>query len=265
VTVVLAVLAGGTTQVVLLLGAAMLGFQSSIGATNDLADRVEDARRGARKPILAGQIGLPTARLVAVAGAMVGLGLSAVVGPGATLVGAVGLMTGIAYDLWLRPRGLEVVAYAIAIPALLVYAWSGAAGTLPPGGLALVALAASIGPGLYLANALVDVDLDTLDGARGLVPRLGQRGSVASLALVVAATHALAWLLWMDTSRPPAATIAMLVGGVAAVTGVILSARPERSRRSLGWMVQALGTAALGIGLVAALSLDAGAPAVGIA
>jgi 4-hydroxybenzoate polyprenyltransferase len=177
----------------------------------------------------------------------------------------VGLLCGIAYDVWLRPRGLEVVAYAIAIPALLVYAWWGAAGALPPGGIGLVGLAALVGPALYLANALVDADLDTLDGARGLVPRLGPRRSVASLALVVAATHALAWLLWMDTPRPPAATIAMLIGGGAAITGVILSARPERSRRSVGWMIQALGTAMLGLGLVAALSLDAGAPAVGIA
>ena len=264
-TVVLAALAGATTDVVILLGTAMVGFQSSIGATNDLADRAEDARRAARKPIPAGQVGLRAARLVAVAGALVGLGLSALVGPGVMVVGAVGLLCGIGYDLWLRPRHLEVVAYAIAIPALLVYAWWGAAGALPSGGLALVGLAALVGPGLYLANALVDADLDTLDGARGLVPRLGQRGSVAMLVVIVASTHALAWLVWMGTPRPAVATIAMLAGGGATVAGVILSARPERSRRSLGWMIQALGMAMLGLGLVAALSLDGGAATAGMA
>lgn len=163
----LASLAGGSAQDVALLAAAMLGFQSSIGATNDLADRREDARRGVRKPLPAGQIGAPTATLVAIIGALVGLALSALFGPLVLLVGAIGLGCGIAYDLWLRSRGLEVLAYAVALPALLTYAWWGAAGSLPPGGLALLALAALIGPGLYIANALVDVEVDVHEDPLG--------------------------------------------------------------------------------------------------
>jgi 4-hydroxybenzoate polyprenyltransferase len=254
VTVALASLAGGSTQTVALLGAAMLGFQSSIGATNDLADRVEDRRRGARKPIPAGQIGVTTALLVAVVGALVGLGLSALVSPAAVVVGAIGLLSGVAYDMWLRPRGLEVVAYAIALPALLVYAWWGASGTLPPGGPTLLALAALVGPALSLANGLVDVELDVQEGHAGLPARIGQRACVVLLAVLVAATHVLAWLLWMGTDRPELATLTMAAGGVLALAGVVLSADGRRSRRSMGWTAQALGTAALGIGLLAALS-----------
>jgi 4-hydroxybenzoate polyprenyltransferase len=258
VTMALASLAGGSIQVVVLLGGAMLALQSSIGATNDLADRVEDRRRGARKPIPADQIGVPAATAVSVLGALVGLALAALAGPVVVLVGGIGLLAGIAYDLWLRARGLEVVAYAIALPALLVFAWWGAAGTLPPGDLALLALAAMVGPSLYLANSLVDVELDVLERAPGLVARLGQRGAVLALAFLVVTTHALAWILWAGTDRPTGATIAMLVGGITAVVGVALSAQVDRGRRSMGWAAQALATAALGVGIVAALAGETG-------
>jgi len=103
------------------------------------------------------------------------------------------------------------------------------------------------------------------DGSAGLVARLGQRRSVLMLALLVGATHALAWLLWMGTDRPVGGTLAMLAGGAAALAGVGLAADRRRSRRVTGWTAQALATAALGIGLVAALSAEAGTRAVAIA
>jgi 4-hydroxybenzoate polyprenyltransferase len=254
VTIALASLAGGSAPDIALLGGAMLGFQSSIGATNDLADREEDGRRGAAKPIPAGQIGLPAAMLVALVGAGLGLGLSALVGPGVALVGAIGLGCGIAYDLWLRPRGLEALAYAVALPVLLVYAWWGASGALPPGGLALVALAALLGPGLYVSNALVDVDDDTRERTTVLTARLGRGASVTLLAVLVVTTHLLAWSLWLSTERPLVPALAMITGGALGMAGVGLSADRRRGARSLGWTAQALATALLGVGLLAALA-----------
>jgi 4-hydroxybenzoate polyprenyltransferase len=238
----------------------MVGFQASIGATNDLADRVADGARGARKPIPAGQVSVRMARIVATAGAVAGLALSALVGPAALLLGAAGLACGIAYDLWLRPRGLAVIAYALALPLLVLYAWWGAAGAMPPGGAALLALAALIGPGLHLSNALVDVDLDATDEPTGLAVRLGQDGAVTALGTVVVVTQLLAWLLWAGTDRPLGPALLMLVGGLLAAVGVALSAGRRRRTRSTGWMTQAVATACLGIGLVAAL---AGSSAVG--
>jgi 4-hydroxybenzoate polyprenyltransferase len=254
VTVALAVLAGGAPPTVALLGVGMLGFQSSIGATNDLADQAEDRARGARKPIPSGQVSPPVASRIAIAGAAVGLGLSALVSPVVLLVGASGLACGIAYDLWLRTRGLAVLAYALALPLLLLYAWWGAAGTAPPGGPVLLLLAALVGPGLYLANALVDVDLDAVDRSAGLAARLGHRAAVAWLALIVALAQSLAWLLWASTPRPTGPALVMLTGGALAVVGVALSAGHQRAMRSAGWTSQALATALLGVGLVAALA-----------
>lgn len=258
-TVALAVIAGGSPQTVALLGAGMLGFQSCIGATNDLADRARDRARGARKPIPAGQVGVPAATLVALTGAILGLGMSAIAGPVVLLVGASGLSCGIAYDLWLRPRGLAVLAYALALPLLLVYAWWGAAGVMPPGGLALIGLAVSIGPGLHLANDLVDVDLDALDEPTGLAVRLGRRGSVAVLATVVCVTNLLAWSLWSGTQRLPGSALVMVLGGLLAAAGVALSAGRRRRSRSMGWTCQALATALLAVGLLAGLA--GGSPA----
>jgi 4-hydroxybenzoate polyprenyltransferase len=252
--VALALIAGGTPLAATLLGGAMLGFQSSIGATNDLADQVVDAARDARKPIPAGQVSVGAARVVAVAGAAVGLAIAALVSPAALQRGAAGLTCGIAYDLWLRARGLAVAAYALALPVLLLYAWWGAAGIAPPGGGALLLLAASIGAGLYLANALVDVDLDAVDEPTGLAVRLGQRGTVIALASILTVTQVLAWSLWGGTERPATPALGMLAGTVLAASGVVLSAGRTRATRSMGWTIQAVAAALLGVGLVATLA-----------
>jgi 4-hydroxybenzoate polyprenyltransferase len=253
-TVALALIAGGNPPTVALLGVGMLGFQASIGATNDLADRVTDEARGAGKPLPAGQIGVRAAAAVAVIGAVLGLASSALVGPGALLLGTAGLACGISYDLWLRPRGLAVLAYALALPLLLGYAWFGAAGVPPPGGAGLLLLAALIGPGLHIANALVDVDLDAVDEPRGLAVRLGRRRGVSLLAAVVATTQLIAWLLWAGTHRPIGSVLLMASSGVLAVAGVVLSADRRRGSRSMGWTCQAVATALLGVGLAAALA-----------
>jgi len=252
-TVALASLAGGAAPTLAALGVGMLGFQSAIGATNDLADRARDRERGAAKPIPAGQIGVPGALAVAIGGALVGLVLAALVGPVVLVTGAVGLACGLAYDLWLRTRGLGTLAYAVALPTLLVHAWWGGAGTLPPGGGEVLLLAALMGPGLHLSNALVEPDLDTTLLARVGV-RDGQRVAVAALGVVIGATHLLAWGVLAGAGLPMGPGTAMLVGGALAIVGVALSASRGRQRRALGWTCQAIATAALAVGLLGGLA-----------
>ncbi len=236
-----------------MLGVGMLAFQSAIGATNDLADRTRDRESGAAKPIPAGQIGVPGAMAVAIAGSVVGLVLAALVGPVVLVTGAVGLACGIAYDLWLRTRGLGTLAYAVALPTLLVHAWWGGAGSMPPGGVAVLLLAALVGPGLHLSNALVELDFGgTLLSRAGV--RGGQRLAVATLLLVIGVTHLLAWGLLAGTDRPIGPVSAMLVGGVLAALGVALSMRASPQRRAMGWTCQAVATAALAVGLLGALA-----------
>ena len=55
VVAVLAALAGGTPLAIATLTLAMLAFQASIGATNDLVDLPRDRQVAARKPLPAGQ------------------------------------------------------------------------------------------------------------------------------------------------------------------------------------------------------------------
>lgn len=252
-TVALASLAGGAPPTVVALGVGMLGFQSAIGATNDLADRARDRETGAAKPIPAGQIGLPAAVAVAVGGSAVGLVLAALVGPVVLVTGAVGLACGLAYDLWLRTRGLGTLAYAVALPTLLVHAWWGGSGTLPPGGAEVLLLAALVGPGLHLSNALVEPDLGTTLLGRADA-RDGHRLAVAVLGVVIGATHLLAWGLLAGTGRPDGPVWAMLAGGVLAALGVGLSASASRGRRAMGWTCQAIATASLAVGLLGALA-----------
>ncbi len=262
---VLAALAGGTVQVVLVLAIAMFAFQVSIGAVNDLADLEHDRAIGAPKPLPAGQVSVQVARAVAVAGGAIGCTLSAFVGLDVLLVGVVGYACGIGYDLWLRTRGLAWVAYAAAIPLLLVYAWLGGAGTLPPSWPLLLPAAAAIGPALHLSNSFVDVDTDAADPAGGLAGRLGRRRGLLAMTGLLALVYGLAWAIVATgtgkstgeevgtSSRSILGPAGMLVATVIAIIGVGLSAGGSRRTRAMGWGFQATATALLGVSLLASI------------
>ncbi len=264
----LASLAGGTPLMIATLALAMFGFQVSIGATNDLADLPRDRASDTRKPLPAGQVKERTARIVAIGGGVVGLALSATLGIAVLLVGATGYLCGIGYDLWLRRHGLAWVAYAAACPLVLMYAWLGAAGSLPPAWPLLLPLAAAIGPALHLSNSLIDIDTDRQDPDGGLASRLGRRRSLAVLVTLVVIVHGLAWVViaspWARRSAGLAATsgegvpwpaVGMVVAGLLAILGCGLSASDRRQRRTGGWVAQATATALLAVAWVA--SVDA--------
>jgi len=260
VVATLAVVAGGTPSEVVALTVAMFGFQASIGATNDLADLPRDRRAGSRKPLPAGQGSVGMARTVAVAGGLVGLCLSATFGPAVLVVGAAGYACGIGYDLWLRTRRLAWLAFAAALPLLLAYPWLGAAGTLPPRWPLLLPMAAAIGPALHLSNSLIDVDTDATDPAGGLAGQLGRSRALAVLVLLLGFVYLFAWVaVGRGVQSAPAgiavavplAAAGMVLATVSAVVGVGLSASHQRTRRTAGWVAQAVAAALLGVAWVA--------------
>ena len=268
VVAALAVLAGGTPLAIATLTIAMFGFQASIGATNDLADLPRDRLADSRKPLPAGQVTVRMARSVAVAGGLVGLGLSATIGPMVLLAGAAGYACGIGYDLWLRTRRLAWLAYAAAVPLLLAYAWLGASGTLPPAWPLLLPMAAAIGPALHVSNSLIDVDTDATDPAGGLAGQLGRSRSLAVLTAMLVIVYVLAWaavgvgpgslprsqgVVWPSATGGFLAAAGMLVATLLAAVGVGLSASHARSWRMAGWAVQAIATALLGVAWIAAI------------
>lgn len=249
---VLAWLAGAPASVVAALAAAMLGFQVSIGALNDLVDAPDDARSKPGKPIPSGQVSPGMARATVVVGAGTGAACAAWVSGPALLLGLTGYACGVAYDVWLKRRGLGAVAFALALPILLLFAWTGATGDLPPGWPTLLPVAALAGPALHLANTLTDLDHDRASGMDGLAIRVGRRRALLVLTVLVATVHGLAW--WTLRSLPDASAASVGLAAAASSTaswGLLLSARADDRATAWGWTLQAISMAALTLAWVA--------------
>jgi 4-hydroxybenzoate polyprenyltransferase len=212
---------------------------------------------------------------VAVAGAIVGVSLSAASGP-STAVAALGCLgLGYAYDLRLSRTPLSWLPLALALPLLPIHAWLGATGSIPPGLITLGPVAILAGAGLSLANGLVDVERDTRSGRRALSVALG-RGRTWLLQ-TVALGGAVVLALWLAPTGPlvtgaaPAPTGMLFDPGVlravrtlgvpvgAAVIGVgavvLRSHRPAVRER--GWELEAMGVAGVGLGWLAGTALSA--------
>ena len=242
--------AGGDAGRALLLALAMAGFQVSIGAVNDLADRHLDAAGKAWKPLPAGRLSVTAARAVAYLAFLLGAGLSALAGPAPLLVGLAGHATGLAYDLRLKRAGWGWLAFAVALPLVPLYAWSGAGAGLPPRLGPLVVLAALAGLQLALGNELADLDVDAAAHGRGLALRLGRRRATALLLVAAAAVLSVAALTLGATS--PISLITLAAGAAVSAAGALASTRSAPRWRWLGWQAQAVGVAVLALAWIPA-------------
>ena len=252
--IALAIVADASLLEAGLLGLAMLGFQASIGALNDIVDADRDRLGKPTKPIPAGLIGSRGATIVAVAGAAVGLVISAGFGLPVLILGAAGYGCGLAYDLVMRRRGLGWLCFAGAFPLLLAWTWMAAAGSLPPGWPLLLPLAALAGPTIHLANSLVDLEADAT-GWGDQPGDVARRGPCAARAddpqhrrIYVLAWVILRWLADPSTAALAVAAAATLCAGL----GVSLSWRSATRAREHGWLLQATGLALLAVAWVAA-------------
>jgi 4-hydroxybenzoate polyprenyltransferase len=101
----------------------------------------------------------------------------------------------------------------------------------------------------------VDLERDRRLGVRGLPAVLGRVGSLAVLAVVQAAIHAVAWFTLL--TGPEASNLALFAVGISGATtlaGVVLSASPDPVWREWGWRGQAVGLALLALGWLAAIT-----------
>jgi len=250
----LALVAGAEAATAGLLAGAMLGFQMSIGALNDIVDANDDRLAIRDKPIPAGLISVPVATAIVVAGGIAGLTISAGFGLSVLILGAIGYGAGVAYDLVMRRLGLGWLCFAVAFPTLLAWTWTAAADALPPGWPFLLPLAAVAGPAIHLANSLVDVDTDERAGLSSPATRLGPAGARWTLAGLTVTVYVLAWFLLISLPAvDPGAILAAVFASVVAVVGVGLSW--QRSGRALqaGWMAQAVGLAAFAVAWIASV------------
>ena len=174
---------------VVVLGAAMLLDQASVGLSNDWIDADRDRAVGrSDKPVARGEIpvGVVSAAAWLTAGGAVLMTLP--LGPAATAAHVVALGSAWAYNTVLKNSAVSVLTYALSfgllpgiatlarpVPALPVW-WAVAAGAL-------------LGVAAHFANVLPDLDDDRQTGIRGLPHRLGLRPSIVITwgSLVVAA------------------------------------------------------------------------------
>ena len=251
----LALIAGGERPVAGSLAVAMLGFQFSIGALNDVADVEADRPWKPRKPIPAGLVPVEWAITIVVLGALVGLGISASFGVVVLILGAAGYASGVAYDVALRRVGLGWLCFAAAIPLMLSWTWLAAAGTLPPAWPLLLPLAALAGPALHLANSLVDVDSDAQTDRTSLATWLGPHGAKVALAILMATILVLAWATVAAVGAASSlALAAAVVATISTAFGVALSWQEDRRAREAGWLLQAVGLATVAAAWLASMA-----------
>ncbi|KAE8763174.1 UbiA family prenyltransferase [Georgenia thermotolerans] len=220
VVAVLVVVAGLPPVTGVVLTAAVLAGQLSIGWSNDLLDADRDARVGRTdKPIATGV--LP--RAVVRRALAVVLAVCAVASLAAGLLsGLVHLVLGVgsgwAYNLGLKRTAWSFLPYAVAFGALPVWVWlAGDPVRLPPAWM--VAAGSLLGLGAHLLNVLPDLADDAATGVRGLPHRLGARASgLLALGCLVAAT---AVIVLGPAGPTPGWAWAVLAGVVAGAAGAL--------------------------------------------
>ena len=218
----LAAVAGAGTSRTVLLAAALLTGQLSIGWLNDAVDAPLDAAAGrTEKPVVAGQVSAGTVRAAAAAAVVATVPLSLALGRLPGLLHLLLVASGWAYDLRLKRTVLSPLPYLVAFGALPAVAATTAGAPVP---VLLVTAAGVLAVAAHFANTVPDAEADARTGVRGLPQRLGPTGSrwVAG-AGVVAASLVLLVGAW---SVLPVPSVVLLVA--AGLLGAAGGALPPR-------------------------------------
>jgi 4-hydroxybenzoate polyprenyltransferase len=229
----------------LVVAAAVVAGQFSVGWSNDYIDRHRDADRD-DKPIATGDVGATTVRRAALIALLVCIPLSLASGWRAGLVHLVAVGAAWAYNLGLKATVLSPVPYIVAFGLLPAFVTLGKAGHPLPPAWAFVG-AALLGCGAHFVNTLSDLDDDLRFGIRGLPQRLGAAASLLIGALLL---DAAALTLALAPSGPPSfAALGLLVLAMVFVIGVIVAARNGHPKAA--WYMT-LATALLAVTLLLA-------------
>ncbi len=221
----LAATAGQSFVGCILVAAALLTGQLSIGWCNDYVDRERDVATGRPdKPVAVGAVGVRTVGIACLAALGACVPLSFAVGPTFGVVHLVAVGGGWAYDLGMK-RGLgSFLPYALSfglLPSIATLSldpplWSPWWGT---------AAGACLGVAAHLANALPDLADDRATGVHGLPQRLGE---TASRGVAAGALAAGALLLAFAPPGPP---------GSAGLVGLVVTALLLVGAFGLRWPV----------------------------
>lgn len=229
-----------------ILGAAFLLNQASVGLSNDWIDADRDRAVGRTdKPVALGLISVAIVRTTAVVAAILAVLVTLPLGIGATIAHAIFIGSAWAYNAGLKNTPISVLPYIVSFGLLpMVVALSRPEPAFAaPWALGLGAL---LGVAAHFANVLPDLEDDARTGVAGLPHRIGRRASgvviAASLAAAAVlsfvgprgATTAVQWIGLIVTlllagailivlRRPPTRLLFQLIIAAAIVNVVLLS------------------------------------------
>lgn len=229
----------------------MTALQASIGALNDIVDAPRDRGLKPGKPLPAGLVSRRVAWAAVVAGAGLGVCLSAPSGAATVGLAVAVLAIGYGYDLVFKGTAWSWFPFAIGIPLLPVFGWLGTTGGLPGVFAILLPVAVIAGAGLAIANARADAERDAAAGVDSVATRLGLERSWAVNAGLLAVVVGLAIATLLVEAAPLASLLAAIGAGLVVGLGVALGRRADSGRRERAWELEAVG-----IGLLAAAWLS---------
>ncbi|MBB6345613.1 4-hydroxybenzoate polyprenyltransferase [Nonomuraea muscovyensis] len=240
----LAVASGRDLLGCVLVAAAVLAGQLSVGWCNDAVDAdLDEAAGRTGKPIVAGAVRAGTVRGAALAALVLCVPLSLASGPLAGLVHLVGVGAAWAYDLGVKATVLSWVPYAVGFGSLPAFVTLGLPGQPWPAWWAMPA-AALLSCGAHLANALPDIADDVAAGVLGWPQRLGAgRARVLAPVLLLAASALLA--LAPSGGAAALGRLALAAAGAIAGAGLLLHGRFPNAP-----FAAAIGVAAVDVALL---------------
>jgi len=240
VTVLAAVIASAVSHpawLVVLVAAAVVAGQLSIGLANDWIDADRDRSVGrSDKPVAQGLIAVSTVRTAAFVTAGVAVVLSLFLGPVAAVAHLVLVGAGWAYDAGLKRSVWSVAPFVVAFGLLPVVAVAAGPAARLPAPWA-IATGAVFGIAIHCTNVLPDLVDDAATGVRGFPHRLGLHaaGVLAFASLVVAAGLVLVGQLGGDDPVRGVGVVLAVLGTmvvvVLAVVGIrlVLTGPPTRT------------------------------------
>ncbi len=217
-----------------LIAAAIIGSQATVGIVNDLRDRDLDAVAKPEKPLVSGRVTVRGALCVGVIMLVIAIVTGLAIGPLSLVFVVAMTAAGLIYDLWLKRTVVSFLPYIFGLPLLPIWAWTGVRDA-PPRLWLTYPLGVLVGFGLHLANALPDAERDESGGVRGIVQVVGVRRALllclGSFALTILAVAAL------TAARRDTAVFVLIGGAVVVLLGAALSAavRPTTGTLQRNW------------------------------
>ena len=212
----------------LLVGAAVLAGQLSVGWSNDWLDRERDRSVGREdKPLVAGDIADATLLRAALAALFAAVPLSLVMGWSAGALHLAAVAAAWSYNLVFKRTPLSPLPYVMAfglLPAFVTLAHPEPF-RAPAWGIGVGAL---LGTAAHFTNVLPDLETDAATGVRGLPHRLGRRVSLLIAGASLSVALLAAWLGPDDRPTPVSGVVLML--GLLLAAGVVGAGAAGRGR-----------------------------------